>query len=213
MNHPLDDRSAVDSSARPATSPALTPLVGLAALASAALQACGGGSSGGSVGGGDPPPAESTDLTRAQAARVLGSAAFGGDAAEIENLRTLKLEGWLAAQFALPRSQGHVAWMRANGYEVMPNDANVDRNGVIRSVWRKLISSPDPLRQRITLAQRPRIRGTGQAAHVEQHQRRHRPAPPRGQAPARDAAGLTGAQADGGRAGAAALGHRPGLSR
>ncbi len=127
----------------------------LAALAAAVLAACGGGSGSSSDA---PAPAPSpapapAPLSRAQASRVLGQGAFGGTAADIENVRALGLQGWLDQQYALPRSPSHVDWMRANGYEVPPpNDGSIDRTGVTRSVWRKLIASPDVLRQRVTLA-------------------------------------------------------------
>lgn len=121
------------------------------ATAAAALQACGGG--GGGNDGVATPPAQSESPTRAQASRQLGTAGFGGNAVDIESVRELGIEGWLDRQFAMPRSQGHVDWMQAHGYYAEPpNDGNIDRTGVERSIWRTLISSPDVLRQRVTLA-------------------------------------------------------------
>ena len=122
-----------------------TAATGLASVGAAVLGACGGG-------GGGPDPIAAAPLSREQAARLLGSAAFGGTAADIEAVRSLGVDGWLAQQYAAPRSTGHVEWMRANGYEVSPNPDFIDRPAVIRSVWRKLVSSPDVLRQRVTLA-------------------------------------------------------------
>jgi uncharacterized protein (DUF1800 family) len=150
-HHPEDLRIASRPSS-PSTGPTAST-ASLAALAAAVLAACGGG--GGSSGDAPAPAPGSAQatLSRAQASRVLGQGAFGGTAAEIENLRALGLQGWIDQQYALPRSQSHVDWMRANGYEVAPpNLSNIDRAGVIRSVWRKLIASPDALRQRVTLA-------------------------------------------------------------
>jgi uncharacterized protein (DUF1800 family) len=150
-HHPEDLRIASRPSS-PSTGPTAST-ASLAALAAAVLAACGGG---GGSSGDAPAPAPGTAqaaLSRAQASRVLGQGAFGGTAAEIENLRALGLQGWIDQQYTLPRSQSHVDWMRSNGYEAAPpNDSNIDRAGVTRSVWRKLIASPDVLRQRVTLA-------------------------------------------------------------
>jgi uncharacterized protein (DUF1800 family) len=57
---------------------------------------------------------------------------------------------WLDEQFLQPRTQGHADWMRANGYV---DAANVNGfAGTDNTLWRKLIASPDLLRQRVTLA-------------------------------------------------------------
>jgi uncharacterized protein (DUF1800 family) len=136
-----------------ASSGSTASITGLAALSAAVLAACGGASGGSSDAPAPAPAPTPAPLSRAQASRVLGQAALGGTATDIENVRTLGLQGWIDQQFALPRSQGHVDWMRANGYEAPPpNLTNIDRSGVTRSVWRKLIASPDVLRQRVTLA-------------------------------------------------------------
>ena len=133
--------------------PAAAGTTGVAVSASAMLVACGSGGEPAPAGG-EPPAGE---VSRDEAARVLAQGAFGGTAEEIEAVRSLGRAGWLAQQFALPRSSGHVEWMRANGYAAVdatgqPIDKNSDRAGVERSVWRKLISSPDVLRQRVVLA-------------------------------------------------------------
>ena len=50
----------------------------------------------------------------------------------------------------MPRSQGHYDWLMANGYNAA---ANVnDETGLNNTIWRKFISSPDALRQRVVLA-------------------------------------------------------------
>ena len=151
-HHPEDLRIATRPSSPSTVSTASS--ASLAALAAAVLAACGGGGDSTDAPAPVPDPAPaSTPLSRAQASRVLGHGAFGGTAAEIENVRALGLLGWIDRQYALPRSQSHVDWMRANGYEAAPpNLTNIDRAGVTRSVWRKLFASPDVLRQRVTLA-------------------------------------------------------------
>jgi uncharacterized protein (DUF1800 family) len=89
-------------------------------------------------------------ITANDAARFLGQAAFGGSAADVAAVQRQGFDGWLAAQFALPRSQSHWDWMVANGYAVVANTFNF--SGVDNTLWRKLMSSPDVLRQRVTLA-------------------------------------------------------------
>ena len=98
-----------------------------------------------------PAPAP---LTRPQVARFLAQAAFGGSAADIQNLQgqVNGIQGWLAEQFALPVNPAgqlsNVAWMQSNGLL----SVQFDPTGVQSSFWRKLISSPDVLRQRMMLA-------------------------------------------------------------
>ena len=94
------------------------------------------------------PATLGTPLSRAQAARILAQGAFGGSDADIQNLMSSGLNGWLTQQFALSPSESNVAWLQAQGLNV----DGPDRDGVQSSFWRKLISSPDVLRQRIMLA-------------------------------------------------------------
>lgn len=127
---------------------------GLAAAgAAAALSACGGG--GGSSGASGPtvagaPSANTAAITPERAARFLIQAAFAATDAQISRVQTLGYSAWIDEQFAMPRSLSNWDWMDAKGYQVA---ANVDNfNGFENSLWRKLISSPDGLRQRMTLA-------------------------------------------------------------
>ncbi|HEY0747613.1 MAG TPA: DUF1800 family protein [Steroidobacteraceae bacterium] len=99
-------------------------------------------------------PMAAPSLSRVQAARVLAQAAFGGSDADIQALQNQSngIQGWLAQQFAMPVNPpgqlSNVDWMQANNLiSVM-----FDTTGVQSSLWRKLISSPDVLRQRIMLA-------------------------------------------------------------
>jgi uncharacterized protein (DUF1800 family) len=93
-------------------------------------------------------------LSRIQAARFLAQAAFGGSDADIQSLQSQvnDIQGWLAQQFALPVNPSgqlsNVAWMQANDLISI----EFDTTGVQSSFWRKLISSPDVLRQRMMLA-------------------------------------------------------------
>ncbi len=128
-----------------------SPLTAAALGSAALLAACGGG------GGDSPapapvvpaPPAPPT-ISAAEASRFLGQASFGGTDTQIGRVQTLGFSGWLDEQFAAPRTQGHYDWMVEKGYAVVTNIFNF--NGTDNTLWRKLISSPDALRQRITLA-------------------------------------------------------------
>ncbi len=128
-----------------------SPLTAAALGSAALLAACGGG------GGDSPapapvvpaPPAPPT-ISAAEASRFLGQASFGGTDTQIGRVQTLGYSGWLDEQFAAPRTQGHYDWMVEKGYAVVTNIFNF--NGTDNTLWRKLISSPDALRQRITLA-------------------------------------------------------------
>jgi uncharacterized protein (DUF1800 family) len=59
-------------------------------------------------------------------------------------------EQWIEAQMAMAPTQGHVAWLHDNDFanERFRNTVQ----GTENTLWRKLISSPDALRQRVTLA-------------------------------------------------------------
>jgi uncharacterized protein (DUF1800 family) len=92
--------------------------------------------------------------TPTQASRFLGQAAFGGNQQSINEVIALGYIGWLNRQFALPSSTSHKDWLIAKGFHV-PDAANANRNGITgsrNSLWQKLFSSPDVLRQRMVLA-------------------------------------------------------------
>jgi len=131
------------------------PSAWLAALAaSATLSACGGGGGSGGSTGSSPAPAPApapVAPTDAQASRFLSQAAFGGTTDAIASVKTQGYAAWLDAQFAAPRTTGHYDWMFAAGYANDVNNAN-NFNGADNTLWRKLISSPDVLRQRMVLA-------------------------------------------------------------
>ena len=136
----------------------LAPALGVAVLAAAALAACGGGDASPTsppVPGPTPaptpaPPPVGATITPAQASRFLAQAAFGGTEADIAQVQTLGYSAWIDAQFAAASAQGHWDWMVANGFATTTYINNF--GGVDATLWRKLMSSPDPLRQRITLA-------------------------------------------------------------
>jgi uncharacterized protein (DUF1800 family) len=171
------ERARVSNESEPVHPPAAprraADLVGLAALA-AVLPACGGGgddagvsaftdaggrvtaqSAGGAEGAVASPLAAVAQLTREQASRFLSQAGMGGTAAEIAQVQALGFEAWLKAQFVAPRSKSYVKLISPGGEDrdrngEAPNSGAA--NAVERALWRKFITSPDVLRQRVTLA-------------------------------------------------------------
>ena len=129
--------------------PLLRGLPGLAAAGTTlSLAACGGGGSSGSAEA-NPPPAPAA-ISRAEAARFLGQAAFAATDASLQRVIDRGFAGWLDEQMAAPRSTGHVEWMLAQGYADVANINNF--NGTDNTLWRKLIGAPDALRQRLAWA-------------------------------------------------------------
>ena len=88
-------------------------------------------------------------MTAAQAAHFLAQAAFGGTEADIAYVQSVGFNTWIDQQFAATSAQSHWDWMVANGYAVTANVNNFA--GVDATLWRKLMSSPDVLRQRVAL--------------------------------------------------------------
>ncbi|MCV2365271.1 DUF1800 domain-containing protein [Paucibacter sp. DJ1R-11] len=129
----------------------------LSLLSATPLAACGGGG-GGSDGSPapsptpapPPPPPPPAPPTEAEAARFLAQAGFAASTTEMAKVQAQGYSAWLDAQFAAPISQGHFDWMVAKGYAVEANKNNF--NGVDNTLWRKLLGSPDPLRQKVVLA-------------------------------------------------------------
>lgn len=87
-------------------------------------------------------------ISEKEAARFLAQASLGATRAQIARVQTLGYAGWLDEQFALPASGTRWDWLVAKGF-----DASTNRNskaGFDACAWRKLISAPDTLRQRMT---------------------------------------------------------------
>lgn len=117
-----------------------------------ALQACGGG-------GASPTPApQPTGPTQLQldnmnASRFLAQAAWGGNQAQIDTVRTTGARAWLQSEMTRPQSQSMKDWLIAKGY----NDATVSSNvngegGWVNAMWAKLFAGGDAVRQRAVLA-------------------------------------------------------------
>ena len=89
-------------------------------------------------------------ISRNDASRFLAQASLGATASEIASVQQLGYAGWLEQQFALAPTESRVAWLRRKGFDAIDNQQS-DR-GFDASSWRKLLSSPDTLRQRVALA-------------------------------------------------------------
>jgi uncharacterized protein (DUF1800 family) len=120
--------------------PALAALLPLASLA-----ACGGGGETPA-----PPPPPPGSISEAQASRFLAQASMGATRAQIARVQALGYSGWLDEQFALPVPDTRWDYLVAKGYNA--DSFKNSQAGFDNTAWRKLITSPDTLRQRVTLA-------------------------------------------------------------
>jgi uncharacterized protein (DUF1800 family) len=75
---------------------------------------------------------------------------MGASRAEIASVVSLGYAGWLDAQFALPVTDSRWDWLVAQGYTDFTHKN--DEAGFDASAWRKMLSAPDTLRQRIVFA-------------------------------------------------------------
>ncbi|MES2069531.1 MAG: DUF1800 domain-containing protein [Pseudomonadota bacterium] len=89
-------------------------------------------------------------ISDTDASRFLAQASMGASRALIAQVQQLGYAGWLDAQFALPASTARWDWLLAKGFNAITYKNS--ESGFDASAWFKLISSPDTLRQRVTLA-------------------------------------------------------------
>jgi uncharacterized protein (DUF1800 family) len=124
---------------------------------SSLLAACGGG--GGGSSGGDPPSgvtapvspeAKSVFANAAQASRFLQMASFGPNAAELSSIEGQSANDWFEQQVNLPRSQSNWDWLIQSGYGQEADRNN--RTPFDQAMWKKFLTSPDQLRQRMVYA-------------------------------------------------------------
>ncbi|MES2047251.1 MAG: DUF1800 domain-containing protein [Pseudomonadota bacterium] len=121
-----------------------------------ALAACGGGSAAVSsppVPTPPPvvtPPPTPAPISVADASRFLMQASMGANRSQIAHVQSVGYAAWLDEQFALPASGSRWDWLVSKGFDALTNKNS--QAGFDASTWRKLISAPDTLRQRITLA-------------------------------------------------------------
>ncbi|HEY4956389.1 MAG TPA: DUF1800 family protein [Caldimonas sp.] len=126
-----------------------------AALLAASLAACGGGGGDApAAGGGTGTGGGGTTLpgapTESEAARFLAQASMGAKRSEIASVQALGYAAWLDAQIALPAATTRWDALVAGGF-ADPSFKNSE-GGFDACAWRKLLASPDTLRQRVTLA-------------------------------------------------------------
>ncbi len=114
----------------------------LAAGLAASLAACGGG-------GGSSPAAGATP-SNAEASRFLAQSSMGASDAHISRVQALGYAGWLDEQFNLPSSGTRWNWLVTNGFDDISHQN--DEDGFDSAAWIKLLTAPDTLRQRVTLA-------------------------------------------------------------
>ena len=91
--------------------------------------------------------------TEQQAARFLMQASFGGNYTQIQEVKNKGFEAWLDAELNKPwiEANSHYNWFKDHGYF----DSRTKSRGEIgldNSLWRKLITAPDVLRQRVAYA-------------------------------------------------------------
>ena len=119
-------------------------------LASSLLAACGGGSGSPAPAPEPPPPPPPPAISRAEASRFLAQASMGATADHIARVQAIGYSAWLDEQMAMTPSTSRWDWLVAAGF-----DAATNRNteaGFDACAWRKVLSAPDTLRQRVTFA-------------------------------------------------------------
>lgn len=89
-------------------------------------------------------------ISEREAARFLAQASLGASRAQIARVQTLGYAGWLDEQFALPASGTRWDWLVAKGFDAPTYKTS--KAGFDACAWRKLLSAPDTLRQRMTFA-------------------------------------------------------------
>jgi uncharacterized protein (DUF1800 family) len=125
-------------------------------LLAGVLSACGGGGSAG-VGaspspspGPSPAPAPLPAPSAKEASRFLSQATMGASQSTIDALVSDGYDTWLTNQMQIPVSDSHWDFLIAKGYADVSFKNN--EQGFDRTIWRKLISAPDQVRQRVVLA-------------------------------------------------------------
>ena len=122
-------------------------LPAVALLSGALLSACGGG-----AGESDtvPPVVPTIPPTAFEASRFLAQASMGATREQIVRVQTIGYSAWIDEQTAMAASGTRWDWLVAGGYGVLDNKNS--EAGADACQWVKLVSAPDTLRQRVTLA-------------------------------------------------------------
>jgi uncharacterized protein (DUF1800 family) len=142
----LEERPAAPIDTNSVTSKRAYQHVGLA-LSATFLAACGGGGSGD---GGSPAPVNSAPPSEKEAKKFVSQALLASTPAAVAEVQQNGFAKWIDAQFLIPATATRWQWLIDAGF-----NAPIYQNstaGFDQTVWKKLISSPDELRQRMTLA-------------------------------------------------------------
>ena len=100
--------------------------------------------------GTSPPP---TRPSETEAARFLMQASFGGTHAQVQEVQNKGFAKWIDDQMAMQwdSNDSHYQWLYNKGY-FDGRTLNVQEIGIDNTLWRKLMSAPDVLRQRVAFA-------------------------------------------------------------
>jgi uncharacterized protein (DUF1800 family) len=96
------------------------------------------------------PPPTPAPISEAEAARFLMQASMGANRNHIAHVQSVGYAAWLDEQFAQPASGSRWDWLVSKGFDALTYKNS--QAGFDASAWRKLISAPDTLRQRVTFA-------------------------------------------------------------
>jgi uncharacterized protein (DUF1800 family) len=144
-----DDPNEVALAERPPGADRVAALTASSALMFT-LAACGGGSGADAAAPAPAPSPAPAAPTAQQASRFLAQASMGATAEQIARVQSIGYAAWLDEQFALPQQGTRWDWLVAAGFGT--DTYKNTQAGFDPTMWRKLIASPDTLRQRITLA-------------------------------------------------------------
>ncbi len=145
MNH-LQTRLGKTDPTHP-THPTNLPQPSIGALAAAGLLVGAQANANAAV---SPVSAANPSISTRQAARFLYQASMGASREQIAAVTNLGYAGWIEQQFAMPASLSRWDWLVSKGF----NDPSFKNSeaGFDAAAWRKMLNSPDTLRQRMTLA-------------------------------------------------------------
>ena len=137
----------------------MAPSHGAAAalMAGTLLSACGGGG-GASPGSPQPPVTQPPPVTppppamptAIQASRFLAQASMGATREQLARVQSMGYAAWLDEQFAMAPTGTRWDWLVGAGFNGI--DYKNSEGGADAMAWRKMLSSPDTLRQRVTFA-------------------------------------------------------------
>ena len=162
-----DETGVIDAAIRyqaPSAEDTRANALGIAALASTALAACGGGSSeqvastpviaGTTIAVGTGGYTQLASVTDAQASRFLLQAQFSASDAEIAAVKAQGYARWIESQVATPSGVLGWDWLNAQGYGDVTSSSNFydSTSPGDYMAWSQLMAAPDAPRKRMALA-------------------------------------------------------------